>query len=168
MHAASLAQVTYVGVQKVDDQNEGKWRSQNDCWAQAERSVCPDFTKCEDRRSTSVQILYPQLPFSPGWWEHDIKIEVSCVQLLSLKTNNTREWHLHKRRLTPGLPMYRESTKVAILQLQPLSFAYLPPWQINGYSVHILLGYLLKHVNGIPFFFFSSIQKYHFDLCISN
>lgn len=34
-HSVSLAPVTYVGVQKVDDQSEGKWRSQNDCWAQA-------------------------------------------------------------------------------------------------------------------------------------
>lgn len=44
-HSVSLAQVTYVGVQKVDVQNEGKWRSQDDYWAQAESLASPDFYK---------------------------------------------------------------------------------------------------------------------------
>lgn len=39
--------VSYIGVQEIDVQNESRWRSQNDCWARAERTVRPDFTVCK-------------------------------------------------------------------------------------------------------------------------
>lgn len=48
--------MTYVGVQKADDQTGGKWRSQREGRAQAESAACPDFTKCENMRAMSMQV----------------------------------------------------------------------------------------------------------------
>lgn len=162
-HILSLwgsAQVIYVGVQEADDQTEGKWRSQCDCGAQAESTACLDFTKCENMRTTSMQVSTSTASFFSrvmGTWCKNRRSAMlhSCC---NLKQTSTREWYLHKRRLPPWLHMYRASTRTAILQLLPFYLAYLQPWQINRYSVQILPGYPLKK-HWCCLFSFNSIPK---------
>lgn len=67
VHALALlwgTQLSYFRVQMAGAQKEGKWRSQNHCWAQAERPAHSDFTRYENMRARAMLLSVDTVTFS--------------------------------------------------------------------------------------------------------
>lgn len=113
--SVSLAQVTYVAVQKVDGQNEGKQRDQ----------LVQTLQSMKRWGQRPCRFL---LPFSPEWWEHNVKIgEVLYCPAAIIKNKNTQTVEkgiciredLHHGYICAENPQRQQSSFTAVLFCLP-------------------------------------------------